>query len=105
MKLAQIDPLKVELIAPTEYFGLIGKEMKVEIYPEQPAGQAFEASVTVVDQLIDPASGSFTVRMELPNPDDKLVGGVNCLARFDFETPKPASGQVFSSLPDSVITE
>ena len=105
MKLAQVDPLKVELIAPTEYFGLIRKDMKVEIYPEQPAGQVFEARVTVVDQLIDPASGSFTVRMELPNPDDKLVGGVNCLARFEFETPKPASGQVFSSLPDSVMTE
>ena len=105
MKLAQIDPLKVELIAPTEYFGLISKEMKVDIYPEQPAGQAFEATVNVVDQLIDPASGSFTVRMELPNPDDKLVGGVNCLARFDFETPKPSSGEVFSSLPDSVMAD
>ncbi len=105
MKLAQVDPLKVELIAPTEYFGLIRKDMKVEIHPEQPAGQTFEATVTVVDQLIDPASGSFTVRMELPNPDDKLVGGVNCLARFDFETPKPSGGQIFSALPDSVMTE
>jgi len=105
MKLAQVDPLKVELIAPTEYFGLIRKGMKVEIHPEQPAGQTFEATVTVVDQLIDPASGSFTVRMELPNPDDELVGGVNCLARFDFDTPKPARGQIFSALPDSVMTE
>jgi len=105
MKLAQVDPLKIELIAPTEYFGLIRRDMKVDIYPEQPAGQVFEATVTVVDQLIDPASGSFTVRMELPNPEDKLIGGVNCLARFDFETPKPASGQVFSALPDSVMTE
>jgi RND family efflux transporter MFP subunit len=105
MKLAQVNPLKVELIAPTEYFGLIRKGMKVEIHPEQPAGQVFEATVTVVDQLIDPASGSFTVRMELPNPDDELVGGVNCLARFDFDKPKPSRGQIFSALPDSVMTE
>ena len=103
MKLAKVNPLKVELIAPTEYFGLITRGMEVEIYPEQPANQVFKATVTVVDRLIDPASGSFTVRMELPNPDDLLVGGVNCLAKFDFETPEPSDQDIYSSLasPDS----
>ena len=98
MKLAKVNPLKVELIAPTEYFGLIQKGMQVEIYPEQPSNQVFTATVTVVDQLIDPASGSFTVRMLLPNPEDKLVGGVNCLANFSFKTPEPSNGDVYSSL-------
>jgi multidrug efflux pump subunit AcrA (membrane-fusion protein) len=87
MKLAQINPLRVELVAPTEYFGLIQKDMTVEIRPERPAGKSFEARVSVVDQLIDPASGSFSVRMTLPNPDDKLVGGVNCIAVFAFDPP------------------
>lgn len=87
MKLAQINPLRVELIAPTEYFGLIQKDMEVEVYPERPANKIFKATVTVVDQLIDPASGSFTIRMSLPNPGDELVGGVNCIARFDFNAP------------------
>lgn len=105
MKLAQVDPLKVELIAPTEYFGLIKKGMQVEIYPEQPVNQVFTATVTVVDQLIDPASGSFTVRMVLPNPDDRLVGGVNCLASFGFDTPDPSNEDVFSSLSQSGLTE
>jgi len=98
MKLAKVDPLRVELIAPTEYFGLIRKGMQVEIYPEQPAEQVFTATVTIVDQLIDPASGSFTVRMELPNPDDRVVGGVNCLAKFEFDTPEPSGGEVISAL-------
>lgn len=87
MKLAQINPLRVELIAPTEYFGLVQKDMEVEIYPERPANKIFKAIVTVVDQLIDPASGSFTIRMSLPNPGNELVGGVNCIARFDFNAP------------------
>lgn len=84
MKLAQIDPLRVELIAPAEYFGKITQGMIVNIYPEQPANKTFKATVSVVDQLIDPASGSFTVRMAIPNPDDELVSGVNCMARFNF---------------------
>jgi len=97
MKLAKVHPLKVELIVPTEYFGLIRRGMEVEIHPEQPANQVFKATVTIVDQLIDPASGSFTVRMELPNPDDKLVGGVNCFASFAFDTPQPAKRDLYSS--------
>jgi RND family efflux transporter MFP subunit len=97
MKLAQVNPLRVELVAPTEYFGLIQKGMEVEIRPERPANSSFKATVTVVDQLIDPASGSFAVRMALPNPDDALVGGVNCIASFNFATPTIST---ISSSPD-----
>ena len=100
MKLAQINPLRVELIAPTEYFGMIKKGMEVEISPERPADKSYKAKVTVVDQLIDPASGSFTVRMALPNPDDKLVGGVNCMARFNFAAPGLEDNDLFSALDD-----
>jgi RND family efflux transporter MFP subunit len=87
MKLAQIDPLRVEVIAPAEYFGLINSGMSVDIFPEKPINKSFKARVSVVDQLIDPASGSFTVRMVLPNSGDGLVPGVNCRASFDFNTP------------------
>ncbi len=87
MKLAQVNPLRVELVAPTEYFGLIQDGMQVEVRTERPANKVVNATVTVVDQLIDPASGSFSVRMSLPNPDDQLVGGVNCVAMFKFATP------------------
>lgn len=97
MKLAQIDPLRIELIAPTEYFGLIKKNMEVEIYPERPANKMFKAAVTVVDQLIDPASGSFTVRMALPNPGEELVAGVNCMARFKFKKPQPSGQNILGS--------
>jgi RND family efflux transporter MFP subunit len=104
MKLAQVNPLKVEVIAPTEYFGLIEKGMQAEIYPEQPANQVFKATVNTVDKLIDPASGSFTVRMVLPNPDDRLVGGVNCVARFDFDTPASGKG-LHRKLPPTAVAE
>lgn len=91
MKLAQIDTLRVELIAPTEYFGLITKGMDVKVYTEKPINQTFQAQVSMVDQLIDPASGSFSVHMTVPNPGDQLVSGVNCLASFNFDTPVPSN--------------
>jgi RND family efflux transporter MFP subunit len=93
MKLAQINPLRVELVAPAALFGQITKGMSAEIQPEKPANQTYQATVTIVDKLIDPASGSFTVRLALPNPDDKLIGGVNCIARFNFPSDLPAKVQ------------
>jgi RND family efflux transporter MFP subunit len=93
MKLAQINPLRVELVAPAALFGQITKGMSAEIQPEKPANQTYQATVTIVDKLIDPASGSFTVRLALPNPDDKLIGGVNCIARFNFPSGPPAQVQ------------
>ncbi len=98
MKLAQIDTLRVELIAPTEYFGLIKKGMEVKVYTEKPINQTFQAKVTMVDQLIDPASGSFSVHMTVPNPNDQLVSGVNCLASFSFDTPLPSNQNLGDSL-------
>lgn len=91
MKLAKVDPLRVELVAPTEYFGLIKVGMEAKIRTERPINTTVNATVTVVDQLIDPASGSFSVRLSLPNPDDKLIAGVNCVASFAFETPTLSS--------------
>ena len=105
MKLAQVDPLRVELVAPTEYFGLIQQGMAVEIHPERPANKSLMATVTVVDQLIDPASGSFTVRMALPNPDVQLVGGVNCTALFNFDVPalmNPPAKSDANKIPSSL---
>lgn len=90
MKLAKIDPLRIELIAPTEYFGLIERDIVVDITAERPVDRILKATVTHVDQLIDPASGSFTVHMTLPNPDEKLVAGVNCVAHFRFERQLPS---------------
>lgn len=94
MKLAQINPLRVELIAPAEMFGQITKGLTAEIQPEKPANKTYKATVTSVDQLIDPASGTFTVRMALPNPDDKIIAGVNCTAKFNF-----AGWSLFSTKP------
>ena len=82
LKLAQVDPLKVEVIAPTDLFGRITPGMAAEIEPESPANQMYKATVSVVDRVIDAASGSFAIHLTLPNPEYKLVGGLRCKVRF-----------------------
>lgn len=80
--IAKVDPLRVELIVPVEYFGFIKKGMKAHIVPEISMSSKLIATVNVVDKVIDAPSGTFSVRLSLPNPGNKLPGGLKCQANF-----------------------
>ncbi len=82
VKLAQIDPLNVEVIIPVSYLLQIKLGMKAKVIPEAPIGGQYVAEVKVIDRVIDAASGTFGVRLELPNPNYKLPAGLKCKVIF-----------------------
>ena len=82
VKLAKIDPLHVEVITPVAMLGRIALGMRGEVLLEAPLGKSYPATVTVVDQVVDAASGTFGVRLLLPNPDYRLPAGLKCKVRF-----------------------
>lgn len=82
LKLAQIDPLRVEVYAPVALLGKIAVGMTGLVKPEEPMRGEVQGKVTVVDKVVDAASGTFGVRMEVPNPDMKLPAGLKCTVRF-----------------------
>jgi RND family efflux transporter MFP subunit len=82
LELAQIDPLNVEVVVPVRYFGQIKPGMVVEVMPEAPLDGVFEARVKIVDKVIDAASGTFGVRLEIANRDFAIPAGLRCNARF-----------------------
>ena len=82
MRLAEIDPLHVELILPLSAFGKIRQGQRATVMPEAPVGGSYGARVEVVDQTFDAASGTFGVRLTLPNPNRRIPAGLKCRARF-----------------------
>ena len=89
MRIAQIDPLRIEVIVPVIAFGSISKGQGAYVYPEAPKEGKFPAEVTVVDRVADPASGTFRVRLSMPNPDYAVPSGLRCSVEFqpgEFET-------------------
>lgn len=82
--IAQIDPLHVEAFIPTKYFFLVKKGMKASVKPKGPVRGRLAATVIVVDQVFDAASGTFGVRLRLPNPKNKMPAGLRCEVTFDF---------------------
>lgn len=89
LTLAQIDPLRVEVFVPTSQYGRIRIGSSAQIHPQQPIGGSYPAVVTVVDQVLDAASGTFGVRLALPNPALQLPAGIRC--KVQFETQDPAA--------------
>lgn len=82
LKLAQLDPLRVEVFAPVALLGKITVGMDAQVFPEKPVGGTYKALVTVADKVVDAASGTFGVRLELPNKDYALPAGLKCRVKF-----------------------
>ena len=82
MTIAQIHPLNIETFLPVILYGKVTVGATAEIRPEIPAGGTHQAKVVVVDRVLDAASGTFGVRLELPNPDYRLPAGVRCKVTF-----------------------
>jgi RND family efflux transporter MFP subunit len=82
MKLAQINPLNVEVILPVNQLPSIKVGMRAKVIPEAPVGGEYIAEVKIVDRVIDAASGTFGVRLELPNPNNRLQAGLKCRVVF-----------------------
>lgn len=82
LKLARLDPLKVEVIVPAKRYGAIRKGMKAEIRPEEPVGGLNIGRITIVDKVIDAASSTFIVRVDIANPELKIPAGLKCKVRF-----------------------
>lgn len=81
LRVAEIDPLNVEVVLPASVYGSIQQGDRAEVLPETPA-QKFEARVKVVDRVINAASGTFGVRLELPNEKQLVPAGAKCRLRF-----------------------
>lgn len=81
-RLAQVNPLNVEVIAPASMFGSlrIGMTARVSLAPYFPG--TYAAKVVVVDKVIDAASGTLGVRLQMPNPDNKIPAGLKCSVSF-----------------------
>lgn len=80
--IAQIHPLNVEVVVPVSQLGAVRQGMYAEVRPESPVNGVYTGKVVIVDRVVDAASGTFGVRVELPNPSLTLPAGLRCRVRF-----------------------
>ncbi len=82
LKIAQIDPLRVEVVLAASQFNAIRVGKTARVMPELPGAQPLMATVSIVDRVVDAASNTFRARLMLPNRDLGVPSGVRC--KIDF---------------------
>lgn len=60
------------------HFGLVRVGETLTVLPDHPLQGSFEAKVDVVDRVFDAASGTFGLRLSLPNPELGIPAGHRC---------------------------
>ncbi len=88
LRIAQVDPLRVEVVVPADQFGRIEVGQQALVQPAFEGAGKRTATVSVIDQLVDAASNTFRVRLSLPNPDGDLPAGLRC--RVELNAPDDA---------------
>lgn len=83
MTIAALDPLRVEVMLPARLFGTIAAGDTAQLYPELGGESALLATVDVVDAMLDSRSGTFGVRLKIPNSDYKIPAGQRCRIVFE----------------------
>lgn len=85
LKLASINPLNVEVVVPMALFGQVNKGMPATVTLVGPVEGTHDAKVVVVDRVIDAASGTFRVRLQIPNRSNRIPSGLRCQVEFPID--------------------
>jgi RND family efflux transporter MFP subunit len=93
MRIAKMDPLRVQLVVPVAMYLQVQTGAMAHVLPDLPGAKPLTAKVTMIDKVIDAASNTFRVHLELPNAQGELPAGLRCKASFG---DKPAGSSVVS---------
>jgi RND family efflux transporter MFP subunit len=97
LRLARLDPLRVELVLPLSDLGRLKAGDTVHLKPDYPGAPRKAATVERVDKIVDAASRTFRARLNLPNPDHAILAGVRCLPEWAAATP--TAGPTAAAVP------
>jgi RND family efflux transporter MFP subunit len=83
LRMAQTHPLRVEVVLPVAMYGKVKHGARANVDAEPPLSGRYQANVSIVDRVVDSASGTFGVRLDLPNPKGEIPAGVKCRVSFE----------------------
>ncbi len=91
LRLAELDPLRVDVLVPAAFFGQVRVGSQAEVTTEIGDRRELVAEVRTVDRLIDAASNTYRVRLELANPGSAIPAGLRCKVDLGLGKAAPAA--------------
>ncbi len=83
VKLAQVSRLKAYINVPETYYPIVKKGMKVDVYSDIYPGKVFPATIEIVYPTIDPATHTFTLKLDIPNKSEVIRPGMYIKTTLD----------------------
>lgn len=96
-RVAQLDPLHVEVIVPIEHLGQVQNNLLAEVWVDEIGSERWTATVSRIDRVADVASGTYGVRLSLPNPEYRIPAGLRCRVEFTGEVAETDSDAIAAS--------
>ncbi len=82
-RMAQIDPIKLDVLVPERNLTALSTGLPVEVQIDALGGERFRGELVAIDPIVDPVSRTVAVRARLPNPQRRLKPGM--FARVSIE--------------------
>ncbi|WP_281561304.1 efflux RND transporter periplasmic adaptor subunit [Thalassomonas sp. RHCl1] len=82
LRVAQLHPLRIEVIVAADYWGQLIPGQTAQVTPEFSGLDTQMANIERIDPVVDSASGTFRVQLALPNPEHKIAAGLKCQLAF-----------------------
>ncbi|MGI4846962.1 MAG: efflux RND transporter periplasmic adaptor subunit [Janthinobacterium lividum] len=82
VRVARIDPLRVEVVMPSAMYGSVHAGTQARVIPDLAGMAPIAATVALVDKVLDAASSTYRVRLLLPNPTGSIPAGLRCHIEF-----------------------
>lgn len=92
VRVATVNPLRVEIVVPASLYGTIRVGSTLTVMPDLPNAKPRQAKVVLVDPIIDGPSNTYRVRLELPNANYELPAGPRCKVDFGLDA-KPSAAR------------
>ncbi|MFW6161738.1 MAG: efflux RND transporter periplasmic adaptor subunit [Planctomycetota bacterium] len=83
LELVVLDPLHVIAHCPRGHAGALKPGAEAHLVLDDQPDRRYACRVLVVDPVIDAASGTCRVKLELPNPDGQVAAGARAAVVFD----------------------
>ena len=100
-RLAQMDPLFIEVRVPERYFGRLRVGAGVQLVPGFQADLDISTKIERIVPVSDPDSRTFLARLKIPNPDWSLVPGM--AVRAEFSLSDAQTGAVLQVPADALV--
>jgi len=92
VRVATVNPLRVEIVVPASIYGTIPVGTSLMVTPDLPGAKPRPATVVLVDSIIDGPSNTFRVRLQMPNAANDVPAGPRCKVDLGIDTNAAGGG-------------